>query len=74
MNVNESRKAGSIVAAQFLKRFTGDVPWAHLDIAGTAWGAGKPYTPKGGSGLRRAAVRRAGALAGSPVGAQFKTR
>ena len=50
MNVNETRKAGSIVAAQFLKRFTGDVPWAHLDIAGTAWGAGKPYTPKGGSG------------------------
>ena len=51
MNVNESRKAGSIVAAQFLQRFTGDVPWAHLDIAGTAWGAGKPYTPKGGSGF-----------------------
>jgi leucyl aminopeptidase len=50
MNVNENRKAGSIVAAQFLKRFTNDVPWAHLDIAGTAWGAGKPYTPKGGSG------------------------
>ena len=51
MNVNENRKAGSIVAAQFLQRFTGDVPWAHLDIAGTAWGAGRPYTPKGGSGF-----------------------
>ncbi len=51
MNVNETRKAGSIVAAEFLKRFTGDVPWAHLDIAGTAWGAGRPYTPKGGSGF-----------------------
>jgi leucyl aminopeptidase len=51
MNVNEARKAGSIVAAEFLKRFTGDVPWAHLDIAGTAWGAGRPYTPKGGSGF-----------------------
>jgi leucyl aminopeptidase len=50
LNVNETRKAGSIVAAQFLQRFAGDVPWAHLDIAGTAWGAGKPYTPKGGSG------------------------
>ncbi|MGH2941863.1 MAG: leucyl aminopeptidase [Solirubrobacteraceae bacterium] len=50
MNVNETRKAGSIVAAQFLRRFTGDVPWAHLDIAGTAWGAGKPYASKGGSG------------------------
>ena len=42
MNVNEARKAGSSVAAAFLQRFTGDVPWAHLDIAGTAWGAGKP--------------------------------
>ncbi len=50
MNVNEARKAGSSVAAQFLQRFTSDVPWAHLDIAGTAWGAGKPYAPKGGSG------------------------
>ncbi|HVF77997.1 MAG TPA: leucyl aminopeptidase [Solirubrobacteraceae bacterium] len=50
MNVNETRKAGSSVAAQFLHRFTADVPWAHLDIAGTAWGAGKPYAPKGGSG------------------------
>ncbi|MDQ3851145.1 MAG: leucyl aminopeptidase [Actinomycetota bacterium] len=50
-NVNEARKAGAIVAAQFLQRFTGDVPWAHLDIAGTAWGSGKPYTGKGGSGF-----------------------
>jgi leucyl aminopeptidase len=31
-----SRHAGSITAAQFLKRFVGDVPWSHLDIAGTA--------------------------------------
>jgi leucyl aminopeptidase len=51
MNVNEARKAGSSTAAAFLNRFTGDVPWAHLDIAGTAWGAGRPYTPKGGSGF-----------------------
>lgn len=29
--------AGSTTAAQFLQRFTNDVPWAHLDIAGTAW-------------------------------------
>ncbi|MBW3609270.1 MAG: leucyl aminopeptidase [Actinobacteria bacterium] len=50
MNVNEARKAGSSVAAQFLQRFTADVPWAHLDIAGTAWGTGKPYAAKGGSG------------------------
>ncbi len=31
------RGAGSITAAQFLQRFTNDVPWAHLDIAGMAW-------------------------------------
>ncbi len=31
------RDGGSITAAQFLKRFTNDVPWAHLDIAPTAW-------------------------------------
>jgi leucyl aminopeptidase len=29
--------AGALTAAAFLERFTGDVPWAHLDIAGTAW-------------------------------------
>ncbi|WP_240233093.1 leucyl aminopeptidase [Devosia lacusdianchii] len=33
------RPAGSITAAQFLQRFVNDVPWAHLDIAGTAFGA-----------------------------------
>ena len=31
------REGGSITAAQFLKRFVGDVAWAHLDIAGTTW-------------------------------------
>ena len=33
------RPAGSITAAQFLQRFVNDTPWAHLDIAGTAFGA-----------------------------------
>ncbi|MBW3098715.1 leucyl aminopeptidase [Pseudohoeflea coraliihabitans] len=33
------RFAGSITAAQFLKRFVKDTPWAHLDIAGTAMGS-----------------------------------
>jgi len=35
------REAGSITAAQFLKRFVGDTPWAHLDVAGTAMAAPK---------------------------------
>lgn len=34
-----SRAAGAITAAQFLKRYVGDMPWAHLDIAGTAMGS-----------------------------------
>ncbi len=33
------RYGGAITAAQFLKRFVGDTPWAHLDIAGTAMGS-----------------------------------
>ncbi len=31
------REAGAVTAAAFLSRFAGDTPWAHLDIAGTAW-------------------------------------
>ncbi|HZV73940.1 MAG TPA: M17 family metallopeptidase [Conexibacter sp.] len=50
MNAVESRKAGSITAAELLHRFVADVPWAHLDIAGTAWDNAKPYTASGGSG------------------------
>ncbi len=35
------REAGSITAAQFLKRFVGDTPWAHIDVAGTAMASPK---------------------------------
>jgi leucyl aminopeptidase len=46
------RPAGSITAALFLKEFAGDLPWAHLDIAGTAWAEdSKPYQPKGATGV-----------------------
>ena len=34
------RAGGSITAAKFLQRFVGEMPWAHLDIAGTAWKEG----------------------------------
>jgi leucyl aminopeptidase len=51
VNAVETRKAGSIVAAEFLRRFTGDVPWAHVDIAGTAWDSGRAYAAKGGTGF-----------------------
>ncbi len=45
------RPAGSITAAQFLKRFIQDgVAWAHLDIAGVTWSSkAKPTVPKGGT-------------------------
>jgi leucyl aminopeptidase len=51
VNATEERKASSITAAEFLKRFVGDVPWVHLDIAGTAWDLSRPYASKGGSGF-----------------------
>ncbi len=55
------RPAGSITAAWFLKEFTGDLPWVHMDIAGTAWAEeARPYLPKGPSGV---AVRTLAALA-----------
>lgn len=42
------REGGSITAAQFLKRFTNEVPWAHLDIAGVTWSKKDTATvPKG---------------------------
>lgn len=34
------RAGGSITAAKFLQKYVGDIPWAHLDIAGTAWKGG----------------------------------
>lgn len=55
------RPGGAITAALFLKEFTGGLPWAHLDIAGTAWVEdARPYLPKGPSGV---AVRTLAELA-----------
>ncbi|MCE2982740.1 MAG: leucyl aminopeptidase [Parachlamydia sp.] len=47
------RSASSNVAATFLKTFVGaDIPWAHLDIAGTAYlSEGKKYNPKYATGV-----------------------
>jgi leucyl aminopeptidase len=49
-NAPEGRKAGTIVGAEFLSNFVGGTPWAHLDIAGTAWDLGRAYVGKGASG------------------------
>jgi len=50
---NAGGRNGSLVtAAWFLKEFAGDVPWVHLDIAGTAWTEkDRPYQPKGATGI-----------------------
>jgi leucyl aminopeptidase len=49
-NAAAKRKAGTISAAGFLEEFVGETPWAHVDIAGTAWDVGRPYTGKDASG------------------------
>jgi leucyl aminopeptidase len=49
-NLGSKREAGTITAASFLEEFVGETPWAHLDIAGTAWDVGREYTGKGASG------------------------
>ena len=50
--VGSGRGAGSITAAQFLKRFIDKTKWAHLDIAGVAWkGKGDPLAVKGATGF-----------------------
>jgi leucyl aminopeptidase len=65
------RKAGTITAAAFIKEFADGISWAHLDIAGTAWGdEAKPFRAKGPTGVavrtllnfvERASARAAGA-------------
>jgi leucyl aminopeptidase len=49
-NAPEGRKAGTITGATFLSHFVGETPWAHLDIAGSAWDLGRAYVGKGASG------------------------
>lgn len=54
-NVGVPNVATPIAGAAFLSRFTDGTPWAHIDIAGTAWtrdeGPKKPYYPKGATGF-----------------------
>ena len=56
MRNSAGRDAGSITAALFLQRFVNDVPWAHIDIAPTAWvnDSKRPTVPNGpvGYGVR----------------------
>ncbi len=49
-NAPEARKAGTIIGGAFLSNFVGETPWAHLDIAGSAWDLDRAYVGKGASG------------------------
>jgi leucyl aminopeptidase len=66
-NLSERRGASPITAAEFLHHFVGPVPWAHLDVAGTAYDVKRDYiTGKGASGFGvRLLVDVAERLAGS---------
>lgn len=51
-NVGKAREAGSAAGAVLLQRFVEGTPWAHLDIAGTAWAKNaEGATPKGATGF-----------------------
>jgi leucyl aminopeptidase len=51
-NLSDRREAQPITAAELLHHFAGDTPWAHIDIAGTAWDVPRPYyTGKGATGF-----------------------
>ncbi len=64
-NAAAKRKAGTIYAGSFLEEFVGETPWAHVDIAGTAWDVGRPYTGDDASGFGvRLLVELARELAG----------
>ncbi|MGH2922484.1 MAG: leucyl aminopeptidase [Solirubrobacterales bacterium] len=49
-NAAAKRKASTIYAGSFLEEFVDGRPWAHLDIAGTAWDVGREYVGKGPTG------------------------
>jgi len=51
-NIGSGKGGGAIAGAMFIKEFTGDTPWIHLDIAGTAWNDdAKPWLAKGPTGV-----------------------
>lgn len=51
-NISGGRGGGASVGAAFIREFTDDTPWVHLDIAGTAWlDDQKPWAAKGPSGV-----------------------
>jgi leucyl aminopeptidase len=63
------RAGGSITASKFLQKFVGETPWAHLDIAGTAWmgGAAKGSTGRPVALLVQYLIAQAAAAAAAPA-------
>jgi leucyl aminopeptidase len=64
-NLTERREASAVTAAEFLHHFAGDMPWAHLDIAGMAYDVRRPYF--GGKGATGFGVRLMVELARSSI-------
>jgi leucyl aminopeptidase len=51
-NIGSGKGGGATIGAMFIKEFTNDKPWVHLDIAGTAWNDdAKPWLAKGPTGI-----------------------
>jgi leucyl aminopeptidase len=51
-NIGAPGEAGPIAGGVFLQNFVKNIPWVHLDIAGTAWTTkNHPYAPKGSTGV-----------------------
>ena len=51
-NISSGRGGGASIGAAFIREFTDDTPWVHLDIAGTAWlDEQKPWAAKGPTGV-----------------------
>lgn len=51
-NMSSGKGGGAITGAMFIREFTNDLPWVHLDIAGTAWyDDAKAWMPKGATGV-----------------------
>ena len=57
---NSSDGCGAITAGLFLGAFAGEIPWMHLDIAGTShtWKQSPPYQPQGATGMGVATLYR----------------
>jgi leucyl aminopeptidase len=70
VNSTTKREATALTAGEFLHHFAGQVPWAHLDIAGTAYDVRRPYfADKGATGFGvRLLIDLARGGAGQPLG------